>query len=651
MPHKQKFESINAYTDGEIKSILELDYSDQESITPDIFKFTALENLHIKNCVAAAFPEGIAALSKLKHFAMENVAVTALPDDFGQLKALNEFTLSRMPIREMPRFIGNFKELETLFLHELALEDKTVVLPPLPEVDSLHLVRLGVERLEADFTEIPKLKVLDLAKNNLKALPASLAKAKKLETLVISYNGLTEFPRMILALPKLKRCYCDGEEIFHEKFRDRKNNESFFNACRTLKADEALAYSLYLLLLGDEASCEDIPLGHILTALRVNAKPIADMALFILKKRTPLALEKQPISPKSRIFMLGKPSRERETIKSQLAEAEVALQYEADGATTHILVGKGLTQKQYIWLAEADLPICFEADVERYLKNADALPFAPANTPQNEQNEQAQQLENLLLDIDIANVELALQMTKDNGLPDGLVTALFIASKRPELSKEALKQAQSLLSRYASPALNKKAQSKRKLVEKQFQRNNWEFFMEGTELEGRVILKFCGRYCYRWEDQAATAFALLPEAEREAYVRRIASNYKQPLELFRARPEHVDWLVELDAFETLYFAFSASLPDALFASQKVKSLDFTHVKDVEKYIPRLKNMAGLEELRLSGTYDASLLKIFYAMPQLKRIYWSNVHSIASSIDFSVYDEAAYEDTHWLVRKA
>ena len=152
--------------------VLSLDLSDQHlgSLPSDVFRFTNLRELRVRNDDLNSLPPEIASLTHLRLLDMSGNPITLLPERFAELGELEEL------------YLNNDKSL--------ALERDLGILARLPHLRILHLENDGLSTLPANIGDMRWLEELYLNDNDLNSVPAGILRLENLEFLDMHANPI-----------------------------------------------------------------------------------------------------------------------------------------------------------------------------------------------------------------------------------------------------------------------------------------------------------------------------------------------------------------------------------------------------------------------------------------------------------------------------
>lgn len=323
------------------------------------------------------------------------------------------------------------------------------------------------------------------------------------------------------------------------------------------------------------------------------------------------------------VVLVGRLAADRSALKERLERLGMTLKRKATKKTIAIIVGPRHGGKALPYL-ESELPVMVEDQLHGSLDAHDVRHFEDPEEAEGV----GEQLAELLLSTDGANVALALEMIKRGGLPDGLLHALFLAWQTRELDSKTRKGAKTLFERYASQATldsvkkhltrtNLFASGETKLA-KRLKAITKE---SGGELDGptiaKVILERSGdgmKYLLKVTKDPAERKALL-EARRKGATLNISA-----LELTRI-PDEIGQLEGLRVVEAQGNRLN-KLTEGLLSLSELESLDLSYnaLTDVPESIAQL---TGLRTLDLACNHFSSFPEALAQLTWLEELNFSS----------------------------
>lgn len=332
--------------------------------------------------------------------------IETLEDGVGKLKVLKELDLSNNQIKTLPEAFGALVNLEVLNLANNQLQNFPIVLTKLPKLKSLNLKGNSIQFLPPEIAKLQSLNHLEIGFNPLVSLPLELAELPKLKKLICTNNRFDVFPEALLGM----------EQLQHVKHLDlefrlglpARRLDLLFKVLRHLtkqKANLKTKKAAFEILFTETCQQER---RDVLPLLLVNYVSFSQaVRAYIVNNYS------SPLTAASTISILG--ITEWMDV-DELDDSKVLIN-EVRPSTTHIVLGRTMN-KQLLELLNEDLFFVSEKEVMTFLS-----PKQPADWLQ----EHHHKLLDLLMSSQNENIELALQLAKDNALLDDMLTELLMA--------------------------------------------------------------------------------------------------------------------------------------------------------------------------------------------------------------------------------
>jgi Leucine-rich repeat (LRR) protein len=495
-----------------LRSLILLDGKDLTDLPPEILQLSRLEKLRIRGTGIKHLPEELGNLTYLRHLIIEDTPIKSLPDSLGRLQNFSVLEIDRTLLECLPESFANLKELYSLQITNsklnifseaisemtnlsfLNLKDNNI--PSLPDsIRKLRMVtrmNLGgnfLESLPDAFCELRALLNLDLSYNKLKSLPESFSNFSNLKFLSLNNNSFSDFPDVVCNCKKLFALELASNQLTSipydiyklsqlKNFNIQKNNFTSFppalfnwysySACKSTriyewgfrleksfsngkKTDDFLANKLFKSLPRDEQLlCFNIFCNHNSVLQKMNILSL----YYGLNSRVPIvsdnvldfltAQQAPDINVGDEILILGKTTRKKSELTKQLKNCGLKYTTKIKDSTTHVLISsrsnKGLEKLppdiHWNWIIESELI--------NYLDK-----IQPTYLLEEQSKEGLIHIENLIMSLDEENMSLALQLIEGGGLPEELLTEVFIVFKLSDWA-ETRKKAKNLLMNMAS---------------------------------------------------------------------------------------------------------------------------------------------------------------------------------------------------------
>ncbi len=331
-----------------------------------------------------------------------------------------------------PRFRALFADVDPPTVHGM----DEVGDDPLT-VRKLDLDDIGGEPPKA-ILEMKNLEVLELNGEAL-VVPEWLAELPKLRKLHLWSYPVKRIDDAVLAMPSLEEFECWSE--LPKGYDAKAINQLLKSFRKNDVAAEARPVHIGLLV---GRKMKGVPDEAIVEALGSTATKLHRAALRELETRWG-DRRLEPVEG-GNVAIVGRLAGDRSALSERLERLGMDLKRKPTKKTVAIVIGPRHGGKALPYVG-GEVPVLLEAQLHASLDAHDVrhLEGAPEEGV-------ADQLSELLLSTDGANVALALEMIKRGGLPDGLLEALLLAWQTKDLDKKTRNGAKTLFERYASKA-------------------------------------------------------------------------------------------------------------------------------------------------------------------------------------------------------
>jgi len=207
-----------------------------KKLPSNIHQMQELKELYLNNNSITRLPKSISQLTKLEKLEANKNRLAKLPEDTGQLQHLRILRLAKNRIKELP---SSLWECPMLRILELDF-NKITHLPkpkrgtiPSPWLAQLSLRKNKLSRYPEMINHCLRLKTLDLSENDIPSIPKGITQLSKIYELYlkanqissiaalppeivvldVSKNKLTTVPKAILDAPKLKSLNLSSNQI------------------------------------------------------------------------------------------------------------------------------------------------------------------------------------------------------------------------------------------------------------------------------------------------------------------------------------------------------------------------------------------------------------------------------------------------------
>jgi Leucine-rich repeat (LRR) protein len=374
---------------------------------PDEYSYKEIAYLH-SNQGLSAIPEEVLTQADLvyKSLDLSYNKIEALEDTIAALNVLKELDLSNNQLETLPDCFSALQNLEVLNLANNKLHSFPIVLTKLPKLKTLNLKGNLIQFLPPEIAKLQHLNLLEIGFNRLESLPQELARIQSLKTLICTNNRFDAFPDVLLEMEQL-------EEVkqLDLEFRLKLPTQGLdllFKVLKHLKKQKAnlqTKKAAFEILFTETCNQER---RDILPLLLVNYVAFSQLVRAYIVNNYSSDLTEESI-----ISILG--ATEWMDVE-QLDDSKVLIN-EVRSSTTHIVLGRTIS-KQLLELLNEGLFFVSERAVLTFLS-----PKQPADWLKEHHNK----LLDLLLSEQNENIELALQLSKDNALLDDMLTELLMA--------------------------------------------------------------------------------------------------------------------------------------------------------------------------------------------------------------------------------
>ncbi|MBL4649957.1 MAG: leucine-rich repeat domain-containing protein [Aureispira sp.] len=374
---------------------------------PDEYSYKEIAYLH-SNQELSAIPKDVLKQADLvyKLLDLSYNKIGQLEDTIAELKVLKQLDLSNNQLKTLPDSFSALQNLEVLNLANNKLHTFPLVLTKLPKLKTLNLKGNLIQFLPPEIAKLQHLSLLEIGFNPLESLPQELATIQSLKTLICTSNRFAVFPAVLLEMEQLQ----DVKQLDLE-FRLKLPNQRldlFFKVLRHLKKQKAnlkTKKAAFEILFTETCNQEK---KDILPLLLVNYVAFSQVVRTYIVNNYSSSLTEGSI-----ISILGA----TEWMDVEQLDDSTVLINEVSSSTTHIVLGRTIS-KQLLELLNEDLFFVSEKEV---------LAFFSPKQPADWLKEHHNKLLDLLRSNQNENIELALQLSKENELLDDMLTELLMA--------------------------------------------------------------------------------------------------------------------------------------------------------------------------------------------------------------------------------
>lgn len=642
-------------------------YSDRDAamnkneLPEALYEFKHLEQLYL-SCQFNSISNQIEDLQKLTRLTLSSKNLTSIPKEIGKLQGLEHLSI-QAPITFIPKEIGHLKKLKSFYINHTHLERLPDLLKALPSLERLVInknIYLKDISVLADCRQptfhslsiyndlsseqilpvcsIASLKNLWLDNNQLTYLPNEIVCLKKLQKLSIGNNKLTQLPKVICQLSQLvdirfhlnqikqfpsvlikmsqlkKVVWKDNsfgkvcKEILlfppsvinpYTNAAARRKFDVFIQTIKALKFSDKQLKLFFHLQNNQPLVPNHYTRADFIAVATFPDRLFASSAIEKMVLYQQSQLDNTPLDKGAFLTVLGKVGMSKKKIKSTLKENGINYQTKVDQNTTHILIGTSI--KNYLPLLDYTKTCLISEQLFQQYVNDWTQPYLL----QAENKQSLEHIATLLLSQDYNNQALGIELLKGGGVPNDLLTELFIVYKFCKDKKTAQK-ARNLVKRNASATLLDKLKLRIPLgsiKDKYLTANKIEQLTTGTELSPWKIAQYAYRFDNKvWKDTAPLG---LKNAPNEAAKKFLAEVITEETTLYNGQ----------FSFDKKWFPYS----DLLFAPEHAIQTLSVDKASIPAQVAQLESLKSLVVYRHQNTN--ALPDNLNEMPKLESIYF------------------------------
>lgn len=633
--------------------------SNLSEIPLEIFKLKELQYLFLNDNNIQKIPSEIKKLDSLVRFNIGNNQLVNLPNELAELTSLRFFDAQSNAIENL-----STSNVIPTNLHAFDLTNNALTSLPLIAKNTSYLT-LNHNKI-TDLTGIEdfeQLEALNINHNQLKELPDIFDKMSPLKNLNIEKNHLTNFPPSFykhhfenlttdvnnfdILFISCKNLTLNNSNFDYQIFEKRK---SFSKAFFAKNYDAKFKEVFYNICLEKGGNPHHYPLDYFFKALTLSFTPLQQSALNFIRNHWEEKLKKNPIQKGSSLVLLGKSSFNKKELKSQLKKYEINLSTKINEKTTHVILEKGINN--YENFDQSGLIFIPENALQDFFKKEEPLYLNEENTSENE----IENIQNLLSSVDSDMVNLGLEMMTSLGVPEKVITELFLIFKDVESHSTSVRnKAKKLLFKYCSATLkaNLETHNRLKLITPNFSKNYrlpyfFKQIIQNTELDSIKISKylierhnyyfhFCAIGILRNDDEKLEILDWYLKQKRQINIR--ANDLTKPINLFKLPLES---LLLITSLEYSHCKID-TIPKELFQLVNLRYLTIAG-NTIENLPDDFSKLKKLESLQINNNRFKKFPTILEKMPTLKIIYLvSNPFSEEkeNTINNNIYDLSEY----------
>ncbi len=386
---------------------------------PDAFeKASEIEHFHLNELPSLiSIPKSIGALIKMKRFGISILNTADFDIDISNCESLEQININNISnLTEIDSSITKLKNLKEVNLYNL---DRLKKLPEFGNNNSnLESLKINSCKNITLFTEsifeCEKLKRLEFDGLSLNEIPVGFSKMNSLYSLALrNIETLKSLPLDIMSASSISNFYTQGSTHIESKFYS--NQGDFFSKAKKSLEPSLLPYFFYCITNGFEniALSDEIKLGVLkcLTSKSPNARSVIFQQLYKLNPNQK-AFSPDQIKPGESVIILGKPDSAITPLKKKMKDLGLNPVTKLTDEIRLVLVGKSPQIPDDFFASER---ILFkESELESVSKKLNPQLLQKEETPK----EFIENLRQLLWSNDSNNYAVALELVKNNGLPD-----------------------------------------------------------------------------------------------------------------------------------------------------------------------------------------------------------------------------------------
>lgn len=309
------------------------------------------------------------------------------------------------------------------------------------EVTNLNLQDQELDAFPPKIKRFFALEVLDISKNPVSIIPAWMKRLEQLRVLDISHTAVKDIPKELIECQALEQIV--SKRLSAKVKRQIKELLALLKDLRKINSPLAIRSSWYDLFYGLNITKIKEPV--LLLATNSTVEKVRQHALKELSNRFEKRLKKRPVTENSQLCFAGILTN-RSYFLDKLQQASISVVPFVNDQTTHVVIGDFIGIPDPTIYENNQLSLMTEQNLQQAL---DIL-----ETPYLQRDGFDDGIKNLqqMLEGDANQVELAFEIMSGGGVPESLVTDLFIIWKL-HYNSYLQSRAKRLLARYANPVL------------------------------------------------------------------------------------------------------------------------------------------------------------------------------------------------------
>ncbi|MDJ1505319.1 hypothetical protein [Xanthocytophaga agilis] len=552
-------------------------------------------------------------VSSIHHSPLNPAKAIAFPEDTGGLpKAINleQIIFQNLNLRQLPTALIHCKKLEVL-----KVEDNSIVALPgyLPQVE--HLTLNGNKTIDLDqilsCLNPATLQSLNIGSCAVTQLPARIGDFRVLQNIYLGRTALQKIPVELVFLDKLTGFHVNMPQ---SEVKDGAPLISLLKYVRQDTYSEEEKKRIVAVFCMNEDYLNDVSGSELIPLLNVKIPAVVRNTLIVLEKKITNPFEHSQVLSLGGICLFGTVDGiSTKELKEKCRKHNIQLESTLTEKATHILIGKGITEEQVQLVLQSKLPLVTGTQLKSYLEKLDT-PFLKESDENTQTN-----LTRLLISVEPANVQLALEMINQGGLPESILYILVLVVLQKELDSKVKKKAMTVLEKYASAEIVAVVKCIRMKTDYlKIIRLLWKSPEVDKTLLARTILQFHFEEYYS-----------ICSKEHQDMIQSETILKDCLYQLFITSPEDADFAVQSQTKNTI-LNWSWLPLDKLTSSKasldKVEGLKI-QISDFVKKKKPLKSFTGLKALYLAKSNaslqeqaKANLEKLQQDLPQLQVIF-------------------------------
>ncbi|MDJ1492958.1 hypothetical protein QNI19_08445 [Cytophagaceae bacterium DM2B3-1] len=577
---------------------------DLRQLPAEITRCENLEVLNIRNNYISIFP---GYLPNVKHLYLDLNRKINIKQVFECLnpQSLQTLDMKSCNITQLPDWLQNVEELNaeynniSTFPGYLAkIKKLTLNHNPMLDLDQV-LTCLNPDSLQE----------LNAGNCNLSEISVRIGQFRKLENLYLSHNPLHDLPAEIALLQNIANIRTTMNKSKIKFGQPVSDFISYLRKHSFSEEDKKRAYALFFL---KEDYLKDISALELLFFLTLKKPTLVQNTLFQLEKKIADSIRATQDPSSLCICLFGSvEGMSTKELKEKCKKYNIQLESTLTEKATHILIGKGITEEQVQQVLQSKLPLVTSGQLRAYLEKLEK-PFLKESDEMTLAN-----LNRLLISADTTNLQLALEMINQGGLPDSVLYTLVLVVLQKELDSKIKKKAMTVLEKCAPveiTALIKRIRMKTDYLK--IIQLLWKSPEIDKTLMARIILQF-----YFWE-----SYSICSKEHQQIIQSEKISKYCLYY-LLTTSVEDADFAVRSQTTRHGILFWSWLPLDKLTSSKasldKIEALKI-HISDFAKKTNPLKSFTGLKTLYLAEKNDElqeqaepNLEKLQRDLPQLQ----------------------------------